>query len=371
MFSPWSFYEPLHGSGEGTMARTRRKGWRYVVLHIVLPILVLPALLYLGVCTVLGIALAESSLRLPTQHVFTGRIFGIRMEKQFAARVQPVSLTAADGAVLRAWWVVAPHPNGRAVLLLHGIGGNRVDMSGFADIFVAKGYDVLLPDSRGHGESGGRVTTFGLLERDDVRRWTAWVRGQAPGCTYLLGESMGAAIAVEATAVTPQICAAAVEDPYSTFRQVVYERLGHDTRLGTRFWRTVGWPVVQVAIDWAHLRYRIWLPDAAPKVAVAQSKVPVLLMTGTADNNIPMHHAQELERVCGERCALWVVPGAGHGGISSVTGAEFGHRILVWFMTHDQAGAWPVLPYARTAALSNMKAGEWTSAQGQAHKALQ
>ncbi len=329
----------------------QRLTWWRVALSVVL---LLP-LLYVAVAAVLGVGLAESTLRLPQQHVFAGSLFRMRMAKQFQAQVQPVSVTAADGVLLSAWWVTSRYPNGRSVLLLHGIGGNRVDMSGYADIFVAKGYDVLLPDSRGQGEAGGRVATFGLLERDDVRRWTVWARERAPGCTYVLGESMGAAIAVEATAVTPEICAAAVEDPYARFRQVVYERLGHETGLGTRFWHTAGWPVVQTAIDWAHLRYRVWLPDAAPATAIARSQVPVLLMTGTADNNVPMHHAADLERICGSRCALWVVPGADHGGISTRTGAEFGHRILVWFQTHDEPDAKPGLQYAAAAGAQGSK----------------
>lgn len=327
-------------------ARTHKIRHRVLPHRIAFWTLVFTPLVYIGVCVVMGIALAESTLRLPTQLVFAGGVFHTRMKKQFGASTQAVSLEAADGARLRAWWVIPRHPNGRAVLLLHGIGGNRVDMSGYADIFVSQGYDVLLPDSREHGESGGRVATFGLLEREDVRRWAAWVRMQAPGCTYLLGESMGAAIALEATAVTPHICAAAVEDPFARFRPVVYERLGHETGLGTRFWSTVGWPMVQVAIDWAHLRYGVWLPDASPIQAITRSQVPVLLMTGTADVSIPLHNAADIEQACGPRCALWVVPGAGHGGISTVTGAEFGHRILVWFQTHDQPGATPVLRYA-------------------------
>ncbi len=328
------------------MRSVNRTAHRWSPWRITLSVILLLPALYLAVCVVLGVGLAESTLRLPQQHVFSGGLFRMRMAKQFGAGVRPVSIDAADGAKLSAWWVSPQRSNGRAVMLLHGIGGNRVDMSGFADIFVAKGYGVLLPDSREHGESGGRVATFGLLEREDVRRWTTWVRTQSPGCTYVLGESMGAAIAVEATAITPEICAAAVEDPFARFRQVVYERLGHETGLGTRFWRTAGWPVVQTAIDWAHFRYRVWLPDAAPETAIARSQVPVLLMTGTADNNVPMHHAQDLEQICGPRCALWVVSGADHGGISNITGGEFGHRILVWFETHDTPGATPVLPYS-------------------------
>ena len=310
-------------------------------LRVALSALLLSPLVYLGVCVVLGIALAESTLRLPTQHVFSDGLFRLRMSRQFDAEVKAVSLAAGDGAILRAWWVVPTQPNGRAVLLLHGIGVNLVDMSGYADIFVGKGYDVLLPDSRGHGESGGRVATFGLLERDDIRRWTAWTRTRAPGCTYLLGESMGAAIALEATAITPGICATAVEDPFARFRPLVYERLGRETGLGTSFWRTAGWPVVQVGIHWAHFRYGVWLPDAAPEVALSHSQVPALLMAGTADNNVPMHHAEELQSTCGSRCSLWIVPGAGHGGISTIMGPEFGRRIFAWFQAHDSSAGMP------------------------------
>lgn len=299
--------------------------------------LMLAAAAYVLACIGLGVLLAEISLRLPHRAIGQAALFRERVRRQFGADVQAVNIAAADGAELRGWFVPAPHPNGRSVILLHGIGGNRVEMTGYGDIFLAQGYSVLLPDSREHGESGGRVATFGLLERDDVRRWTEWVRGRAPGCTYLLGESMGAAIAVQATAVTPDLCAVAVEDPYANFRQVAYERLGRETRLGSTFWRTLGAPVIETAILWAHWRYRVWLPDAAPGKTIERSHVPVLLMTGTADQSIPMHHAEELEQDCGSRCALWIVPGAAHGGISTVTGAEFGRRILLWFAAHDDS----------------------------------
>ena len=102
---------------------------------------------------------------------------------------------------------------------------------------------------------------------------------------------------------------------------------------------------MQIGIDWAHFRYGVWLPDAAPEVALSRSQIPALLMAGTADNNVPMHHAQELESACGSRCALWIVPGAGHGGISTVTGAAFGQRVLQWFEQHDPSGAAP--PFQR------------------------
>jgi uncharacterized protein len=293
---------------------------------------------YLVGCIVAGIALAHVSLHLSRNVVsaWDGAQFQELVQKDFQTHFDDVSMTAADGAVLKAWFVQPAKSNGKAVLILHGIGGNREGSSGFAEMFLAQGYAVLLPDSRAHGASGGREVTFGILERDDVRRWVDWVRQRDAGCTYLLGESMGAAIGLEATAVTPQLCAVAVESPYARFREISYERLGRGTHLGPVFWSTVGRPILEVAIAYTKIRYGIYLPNAEPLAAVEQSNVPSLLIAGTLDENIPMHHAEELEKVCASHCSLWIVPGADHGGASEVEHDEFDRRVLDWFASHDR-----------------------------------
>ena len=288
-------------------------------------------------CVVAGVLLAEVYVHMPRKHLRAMDEAQVRERvwKQFRATVTDVAVTAGDGSVLRGWFVEPPEGNGKTVVILHGIGDNRIGSAGLGDIFLAKGYAVLAPDSREHGESGGRVATYGIVERDDVRRWVDWVREREPGCTYLLGESMGAAIGLQATEVTPALCAAAVEDPYAGFREIAYERMGRETRLGAGFWRTVGRPVIESAIVYTRVRYGVNLPDAAPRAAVEESQVPTLLITGTADKDIPMHHAEELERVCASHCALWIVSGAGHGGASVVDVGEFGRRVVGWFTGHD------------------------------------
>ncbi len=292
-------------------------------------------------CIVAGIGLAELSLRLPKHRPGDGAAYRSRVQKQFQANVQNVSIRAADGALLKAWFVQPPHPDGESVILLHGITDNRIGISGFGDIFLRQGYSVLLPDSREHGDSGGRITTYGILEREDVNRWVSWLRQRDPGCTYLLGESMGAAIGLQATTVTPQLCAVAVESPYSDFREIAYERLGRGTHLGPLFWRTEGRPVIEIAILYARLRYGLRLTDASPHSAVEESKTPTLLIAGTADHNIPMHHAMELYRDCASHCELWIVKGADHGGASTVAPVEFRTRIMQWFKEHDQTSMLP------------------------------
>ena len=236
---------------------------------------------------------------------------------------------------MKAWFVEPRNTNGSAVILLHGVTDNREGVAGFAPMFLNHGYDVLIPDSRAHGESDGTLATYGLRERYDIQRWAAWLKYNSKGCVYLFGESMGAAIALQAPEVTPELCAVAVESPFSTFREIAYDRLAQHTPFGTWFWRSAGRPLIEIALGYARLRYDIDLAQADPEEAMEHSKVPALLIAGTLDRNIPMRHSAELMRTSGSHAALWIVQGAHHGGAVSVAGPEFQRRILEWFQQHD------------------------------------
>jgi fermentation-respiration switch protein FrsA (DUF1100 family) len=98
-------------------------------------------------------------------------------------------------------------------------------MIGYAELLLANGYGVLMPDSRAHGQSGGALATYGLLEKDDIQRWIRWVQEhQHPGCVFGFGESMGAALVLQAIVSKPGFCAVAAESPFASFREISYDR---------------------------------------------------------------------------------------------------------------------------------------------------
>jgi len=71
---------------------------------------------------------------------------------------EPVAFASADDAILLRGWYL-PASGERAVVLVHGIDGNRWDtfhhQDQLAALLVHAGYDVLTFDLRGSGESGG------------------------------------------------------------------------------------------------------------------------------------------------------------------------------------------------------------------------
>lgn len=290
---------------------------------------------YIVLCLVSAVVLSEMTIHLPRKPLRHRAEFASVVREQFHAELADVSIVADDGAVLKAWYAQPPNANRAAVILLHGVTDNREGVSGFARMFLNRGYTVLLPDARAHGGSGGNLATYGIKERYDIRRWTEWLQQRDTECVYLFGESMGAAIALEATAVTPQLCAVAVESPYSTFREIAYDRFTRHTYLPSWIARTFLRPALELALVYTRWRYDVDLLQADPQAALAQSRVPALLIAGTADRNIPPRHAESIMRVAGSHAELWEVKGAVHGGAVSVAPAEFEKRILAWFASHQ------------------------------------
>lgn len=110
---------------------------------------------------------------------------------------QPVEIRSADGTKLRGTYIENNRSSDRTVILLHGLYQNRSMCIPYVDMYRDMGYNVLLIDQRGHGESGGSHTTWGLRETDDLDAWTEWLRGKDGGVKIgMHGISLGAAMAL-------------------------------------------------------------------------------------------------------------------------------------------------------------------------------
>jgi uncharacterized protein len=248
-----------------------------------------------------------------------------------------VQISAFDDILLRAWFIQPQQGNGEAVILLHGLGDNRLGMQGYEELLLGHGYSVLMPDARAHGLSGGVYPTYGLLERDDIRRWFEWIeREHYPGCIFGFGESMGAAQLLQALDAEPNFCAVAAESSFSTFREIAYDRMGQQFHTGPWLGRTVLRPVVEIALAYTRWKYHLDLASISPENAVVHTRVPILLIHGQVDSNIPVRHSRRI-KLANPQVVLWEVPGADHCGAISVAPAEFEQRTLSWFAAHQRA----------------------------------
>ena len=273
----------------------------------------------------------------------------IRADKASAAldsaSLDDVELPSEGGTALRAWFLEPPEQSGNVVILLHGVTDNRLGMFGSARWLARHHYAVLLPDARGHGDSGG-LATYGLLEAQDIHRWVSWLEDTyRPRCVYGLGESMGGAQLLQALATEKRFCAVIAESPFASFREVAYARVGRVFHTGPWLGETFFRPMVDVAFLYVRLRYGFDLEKVSPADAVAGSDVPVLLIHGLEDHNIPPFHSDEIAHRNPSRVVVWKVPGATHTGASQAAPAEFEHRVLSWFADHPVPVPTPGAPF--------------------------
>jgi len=291
-------------------------------------------LTYAILCVVIGVFVAEGTLH-PQRRALTPEAEASvrQMTLRNGSNLEDISIVGQRNVVLQAWSIHPPpeRNNGNAVILLHGLGDNRIGMTGYAELLLRHGYSVLLPDARAHGASGGELATYGLLERDDIRRWFEWlVADQHPRCIFGLGESMGAAQLLQALEAEPGFCAVAAESSFVDFQEIAYDRVGQFFHAGPGVGRTVLRPVVFTAFCYARWKYGLNMWQVSPEDAVAQTKVPVLLIHGQIDSNIPLRHSRRIH-ARNPAAILWEVPNTDHCGAISTAPMEFEARITEWF----------------------------------------
>jgi uncharacterized protein len=258
-----------------------------------------------------------------------------RMAEGRTSKLEGVAILAQDGITLNAWNIKPQNGNGGAVILLHGLSDNRMGMIGYADMLLNHGFSVLMPDARAHGLSGGQLATYGLLESDDIHRWFDWLsRNQHPSCIFGFAESMGAAQLLQSLQTEPGFCAVAAESSFSSFREIAYDRVGQFFHTGPWLGWSILRPVVESAFRYCRWKYKLNCEEISPEKTVAATKVPILLIHGQKDGNIPVRHSRRL-LAANPALSLWEVPDTDHCGAISTARQQFEQRLVRWFADHS------------------------------------
>jgi uncharacterized protein len=291
------------------------KRWRWIGLA---------AASALVVCGFTGVVMCDGALHPPRRPVAPN------------AEARTVEIEARDGVLLRAWLFRPANSNGDGVLVLHGIADSRGSQLGLARMLLSHGYTVLVPDSRAHGESGGELATYGLLESGDVHRWVSWlIDEEHPHKIYGLGESLGGAVLIQSLKVEPRFSAIVAECSFSSLEGIARDRVAERLPFPPEIGRLLAAPPVWAALVYARLRYGLNFWSASPEAAMARAATPVLLIHGLDDRQTPPEHSKILA-AANRRCArLWLVPGAGHTGAFGAAPREFQQRVLGFFAAYQ------------------------------------
>lgn len=268
---------------------------------------------------VLAVVIAGEVLTRPVRAVIGEPPAGLRAES--------VRLPFGDGQHLAGWFLPG-RPGEGAVLLLHGVRGNRLQMLARAQWLQHEGIASLLVDLPAHGESSGERIGFGRPEAPAVDAALTWLRVRQPGERLAaLGVSLGGASLLFARR-EPALNAVVLESVYPTIDEAVRNRLA--MRLGPATAQALT-PLLLAQVPW---RLGFGTDQLRPVEAIRGLASPVLVASGSLDAHTPWPETEALFAAAREPKALWRVDGAAHVDLHAFSPADYEARIGPWLHAH-------------------------------------
>ena len=233
-----------------------------------------------------------------------------------AGATELVYTTAPDNTRL-CGHVLAPNPgSSRWVVLVHGFNGSWNEGMLYARHYAEQGYNLLMPEQRGHASSGGAYICMGSREGIDMVAWASWLVA-----TYgeeieivLHGHSMGGAsvcIAAGEPNLPSQVRAVVSDCAYSDAWNVFVPIIRDGMKLPVH-------PGLDMARIIMKRRPGGFDPGAVlVEQAVRDAHAPLLIIHGEADTFVPPYMAMRIYKSAGGAAAgqnrkLEMFPAAGH-----------------------------------------------------------
>jgi pimeloyl-ACP methyl ester carboxylesterase len=299
----------------------------------------------LGLTVTSGLAMVAHRLvdefSRPHQHLHDATLtWGLPPTFEEPARACQRSLLfhTADGVLLCGDFWAQPRP-APTVVLCHGYRISRSYLRAAAALEYGFGYNVLLFDFRGHGDSDSVMTSAGNAEVRDLEAALVVARRQPetlPGRIIIHGFSMGAAVSLLASP-HPDVVAIIADSPYARsddiIRRVIHYMFMQASNKGP-FLRPLryltpplSWIIMIACTIVFRLRYGFGVvarPDssfkrwkARAKKVLQQHSIPILLIHGEEDTFIPIEHARMVASAAtayNVPLETYFVKGAGHCG---------------------------------------------------------
>ena len=197
---------------------------------------------------------------------------------------------------LHSYYMESKIQSSRYVILVHGYNGQGLDMAGMAKQFYERGYHIIMPDLRAHGQSDGLARGMGWMDHFDLMEWISCITTRFPDAEIILmGVSMGAAaVMMTVGEPLPTNVKACIEDcGYSS----VWEEFESVQR---EIFHLPAFPILYIASLICRIRAGFWLQEADCVKQIQKSQIPILLFT---ERKIILFHF-----VCFKNCIIRHLP---------------------------------------------------------------
>ena len=237
-----------------------------------------------------------------------------------------ISINSFDGFELLAEKITYCEEPHNWVILVHSYRTDHTVMYPYAEEYLDKGYNVLLPDNRAHGNSEGLFIGMGYLDQFDLADWVDYIIILDADANIIIhGLSMGAA--------TAMMYSGGEDIPINV--KAIIEDCGYTSAFDYLSWKLkqrFNLPDVPI-ISIANISFKIaagyFMNQASAIDAVKQSEIPILFIHGTEDTTVPVENVYSLYNAA-ENCEkdLYIVEGAKHGESLNVSPLDYWSHVF-------------------------------------------
>ncbi|RLQ90650.1 alpha/beta hydrolase [Falsibacillus albus] len=232
---------------------------------------------------------------------------------------EEVWIPSSFGYMLKAVFI-KPHSDSRRFMIFsHGVSESKTNSIKYMNLFIKKGFNAVLYDHRRHGESGGKTSSYGHYEKNDLKAVVdELLKREGEGIIFgIHGESMGA--------VTALMYAGTMEDradfyiadcPFSDFRLQISHQLQQILKIPANW-------LLPLADFSLRLRDGYSFKDVAPIQAVEHISKPVLFIHSQLDTFILPAMTEELYRHKKGPKKLFLAEYGGHAQSLNENPAEY------------------------------------------------
>ena len=207
--------------------------------------------------------------------------------------IQEQWIPVGDAQKLHAWYIAGPRPDSPAVLYLHGARWNLAASVTRIDRWRQLGFAVLAVDYRGFGQSSHVTPTEAFAYEDAEAAWKHLETLSPHAKRYVVGHSLGGAIAAEVARRHPEASGLVLEATFTSVRDMISES------------------------PWGFLPVGLILTQRFDTLSKVQElRMPVLVTHGTRDTVVPFHMGEQLYEAATGPKRFIRVEGAGHHNLS-------------------------------------------------------
>ena len=222
--------------------------------------------------------------------------------------IEKAEITSLDGLTLRGEAILSDPASHKWVITVHGYRNHHTGMNVIAAHYGQQGYNALMPDLRGCGESDGEFIGMGWPDRLDILGWIDWILHRDEEAEIVLhGISMGGATVMMTSGeeLPPQVKAIVEDCGYTTVWDIFHHQIGS--------LHLPPFPLLNIANVISGIRAGYTFTEASALEQVKKAKVPMLFIHGAEDTFVNTEMVYPLYEACPSPKELLVVEGARHG----------------------------------------------------------